>query len=260
MKSLATVIFSGLLLAGTAAAQHSFAGSGAAHSGGGHFGISNPGFGAASRGGYRGGYGGSIGGRGGYGGGNGGYGGGRGYGGYRGYRRPAVIVPYAYPVLPSYGLGGYGYGYPDYGYDPGYGYDSGYGYSAPPPAAAMDYGPGGGQPAPPVIINQTFVNGAPVQGPPPGGSPYYTGNGGLPIYQAPAPSPQEAAVTDGRYYLIAYKDHSVYTALAFWMENGALNYVTPQNAHNQVSLDLVDMDLTKKLNGERGLAFNVVNR
>jgi hypothetical protein len=82
------------------------------------------------------------------------------------------------------------------------------------------------------------------------------------LYQAPAPvpTPQEQAMADGRYYLIAYKDHSIYTALAYWMENGALNYVTPQNAHNQVSLDLLDLDFTKQLNARRGQAFNIVNR
>jgi hypothetical protein len=101
----------------------------------------------------------------------------------------------------------------------------------------MDYGPQGGQPAPPPSEDDA-----------------------LRIYQAPAPSPQETAMAEGRYYLIAYKDHSVYTALAFWMENGALNYVTPQNSHNQVSLDRLDIDLTKQLNSRRGLAFNIVNR
>jgi hypothetical protein len=100
----------------------------------------------------------------------------------------------------------------------------------------IDYGPQGGQPMPPPDGNT------------------------MQMYQAPAPSPQEAAITDGRYYLIAYKDHSVYTALAYWMENGALHYVTPQNAHNQVSLDLLDLDLTRQLNSRRGLAFNIIPR
>lgn len=98
----------------------------------------------------------------------------------------------------------------------------------------MEYGPDQGQPQPP-----------PAEG------------SGLQIYEAPAPSPQEQAVAEGRYYLIAYKDHSVYTALAYWMENRVLNYVTPQNAHNQVTLDLLDLELTKQLNARRGLAFNL---
>jgi hypothetical protein len=166
----------------------------------------------------------------------GGYGSVSGRGGYGGgyYRGRTAIVPYVYP---SYG---YGYGYPSYGY--GFG-DPGYGYAAPPPET-MDYG----QPAPPPDVNQYQE-----QVPQPD-------NRGLQIYQAPTPTPQEQAMSEGRYYLIAYKDHSIYTALAYWMENGALNYVTPQNAHNQVSIDLLDLDLTKQLNARRGLPFNIINR
>ena len=77
------------------------------------------------------------------------------------------------------------------------------------------------------------------------------------VVQAPAPTPQEWAMSEGRYYLIAAKDHSVYTALAYWMEGGALHYVTPENAHSQITLDLLDLDLTKKLNAGRGLGFNL---
>jgi len=195
---------------------------GGSHAGGGH--ASGGGHAGSIGSGYRagGGYTGPVSGRGGYG------------GGYYGGR--TVIIPYAYPV---YGSGYYGY--------PGYGYtDPGYGYSAPPPET-MGYD-SGGQPAPP-----PDANGIPEQVPQPD-------NGSLRIYQAPAPTPQEQAVSEGRYYLIAYKDHSVYTALAYWMENGALNYVTPQNAHNQISLDLLDLDLTKQMNARRGLAFNIINR
>ena len=98
-------------------------------------------------------------------------------------------------------------------------------------------------------------NGQPEPPPPPSENPgpetqIYPG-------QAPGQTPQDAAIEEGRYYLIAYKDHSVYTALAYWMENGMLNYVTPQNAHNQVSLDLVDIPLTKKLNAGKGQGFNI---
>ncbi len=172
-------------------------------------------------------------------GGHGGYVYGGGYGGSYNRGR-AVVVPYVYPA--------FGYGYyaaPGYGYGSG---DPGYGYAAPPPPDnSMDYGPGG-QPAPPPDVNQYQE---PVPQP---------DNSGLQIYQSQTPSPEEQAMNEGRYYLIAYKDHSVYTALAYWMENGVLNYVTPQSAHNQISLSLVDLDLTKQLNARRGLAFNIINR
>ena len=160
-----------------------------------------------------------------------------GYGGYGGgYGRS--FIPY---VAPAYG---YGYYAPSaYGYGSGYGNgDSAYGYApqAPPPGQIMDFVPEDAQPAPPPAPDDPSLQ----------------------VYQSPAPvqTPQDAAISEGRYYLIAYKDHSVYTALAFWMENGALNYVTPQNVHNQISLDLLDMDLTKTLNARRGLSFNIVNQ
>jgi hypothetical protein len=148
-------------------------------------------------------------------------------GGY--YRGRTVVIPYAVPA--------FGYGY--YG-DPGYGY--GNAYTAPTPADD--------QPAPPPPPDDVSV---PIPQP---------DDSALKIYQAPAhtTTPEEIAMSEGRYYLIAYKDHSIYTALAYWMENGALNYVTPQSAHNQVSLDLVDLDLTKQLNARRGYPFNLVNR
>jgi hypothetical protein len=221
MKSLAAYIFCSLLLVIPAAAQHG----GSSHSGGGgHF--SGSGHSAGGTG-FHGG--GSVGGRGGYVGGA--YAGGHGGYGSGGYSRArTVIIPYAYPAF------GYGYyGAPAYGSG-----DTGYGDPGPAPEA-MDYG----QPAPPPDMNEQIPQ---------------PDNSSLQIYQAPAPTPEEQAMSEGRYYLIAYKDHSIYTALAFWMENGVLNYVTPQNAHNQISLDLLDLDFTKQLNARRGLAFNIINR
>jgi hypothetical protein len=176
--------------------------------------------------GFHGGYTGSVGGGGGYG------------GGY--YRGRALAVPF---VTPSVGYGYYGY--PAYSY--GYG-DPGYGYAAPPPPDAAGY-----PPPDQAVLPPPDDNAGPIPQP---------DDSQLRIYQAPTPTltPEEQAMNEGRYYLIAYKDHSVYTALAYWMENGALNYVTPQSAHNQVSLDLLDLDMTKQLNARRGLPFNLVNR
>jgi hypothetical protein len=228
MKSLATLAAFSLLFSVSALAQRSSSGG---HSGGGHYGHS----------------GGSVSGHGGY-----------GYGyGYRGGR--TVILP-SYSYIPSYGFAPYGYS----------GFYSGsvsdYGYGIPAPQPAPDYPAGFAQPAaPPVVINQTFINGAPAQSSQPSqdqgtdvAQPRDPESADSPhLIEAPAPTPQEWSMSEGRYYLIAYKDHSVYTALAYWMESGALHYVTPQNAHNQVSLDLLDLDLTKKLNAGRGLGFNL---
>jgi hypothetical protein len=55
------------------------------------------------------------------------------------------------------------------------------------------------------------------------------------------------------HYLIAYKDHTIYAAVAYWVEGGTLHYFTTGNTHNQVSLTLVDRDLTARLNQEAGV-------
>jgi hypothetical protein len=241
MKSLVVVV-SAVLVASTAMAQHSGGGhSGGGHSGGGFSGGGHSGGGFSGGGHSGGGFSGGGHSGGGYSGGgfrNGGSFGGRGgYSGGRSYGR-SYVIPYAIPYfVPSYGFGFAPVGFTNYGsVDPAYAMGYNYAPQAAPVEQPMDYGPQDAQPLPPP--NPDTIH----------------------MYQAPAPSPQDAAMSEGRYYLIAYKDHSVYTALAFWMENGALNYVTPQNVHNQVTLDLLDLDLTKQLNSRRGLPFNIVSR
>jgi hypothetical protein len=90
--------------------------------------------------------------------------------------------------------------------------------------------------------------------------------------QVPAPSYPEgrplAAATDlgndsvnptdePTVYLIALKDGTIYASYAFWAEHDTLHYITPGHAHNQVSLDQVDMTLSRRLNRERKLEFNL---
>ncbi len=72
-----------------------------------------------------------------------------------------------------------------------------------------------------------------------------------------APQPGDPIGTAQNYYLIAYKDHSVYAVLAYWVEGNTLNYVTTQNTHNQASLNLIDLDLTKTLNQARSVPFSL---
>ena len=148
---------------------------------------------------------------------------------------PTIVVPYAVPLF-------------------GYGYSGDPGYTAPAPAPAASPDDVASyvdvpQPAPPPAPEDTQPLAQPD-------------DTSLQVYEGPVhtQTPEEVAMSEGHYYLIAYKDHSVYTALAYWMENGVLNYVTPQSAHNQVSLDLLDLDLTKQLNARRGYPFNLVSR
>jgi hypothetical protein len=57
---------------------------------------------------------------------------------------------------------------------------------------------------------------------------------------------------DPVHYLIAFKDRSIYSAIAYWVDGDTIHYFTAGNAHNQASVSLVDRDLTRRLN-EGGL-------
>jgi hypothetical protein len=193
----------------------------------------------------------------------GGGGGGRGYS--RSFANPgraahplhgaAVIVPY-----PVYYGGYYGGAYGGY-YDPsaaGYapGYSSGY-----IDDGSQANGPG----MPSVVINQNYV---PQQGNPQVRE--YTGDpsqdqSGMKLYQAPPSHPyadvssQRASSSNGQptIYLIAFRDHTIVQALGYWMEGSTLHYVSAEQTLNQVSIDLVDRDLSQRLNDERGLDFRL---
>jgi hypothetical protein len=163
------------------------------------------------------------------------------------HRRSSVVV---YPVF----YNGYGYEYgPDY-----------YGGQSPPPADSN------GMPS--VVINQTFV--------PQQANPLvreYSGDvppepsSGMRLYQNPshpydesaqngAPSRRPVNDDEPTLYLIAFKDHSIIQALGYWMESGALHYVSVEHSLNQVSMDLIDRDLSQRLNDERGVPFRLPAR
>lgn len=165
-----------------------------------------------------------------------------------GQHGPTVIVPY-----PVYYGGYYGYGYDNSatGSGPGFSDDG------------SQSGPG----LPSVVINQNFM--------PPQANPQvrdYTGDqqpqsqdqSGLKLYQSPthpyadAAAAQRAASGDQpTIYLIALRDHTVVQALGYWMEGSTLHYVSAEHTLNQLSIDLVDRDLSQRLNDERGLDFRL---
>jgi hypothetical protein len=53
------------------------------------------------------------------------------------------------------------------------------------------------------------------------------------------------------------KDHTIVQALGYWVENGALHYVSAEHTVNQASMDLIDRDLTQRLNDERNVEFKL---
>ena len=147
-----------------------------------------------------------------------------------GQRGGTVVVPYAYPVF----VGGYGT-YPE---------------QASPNITIINQAPT----VPQVIVNQGY---APETANPAIREYSAEGSPDVTIYNAPVRPPAEPASQNGSSYLVAFKDHSIYSAMAFWVQGDTLHYVTPQGVHNQVSLDLVDRDFTEQLNRERNLRFNL---
>jgi hypothetical protein len=121
------------------------------------------------------------------------------------------------------------------------------GYVAPPPDSVSV--------AQPMVVNNYFISpGSSVPGAP---IPEATSAELRPQDDVPPPQPGDPLVEPTSYYLIAYKDHSMYSALAYWVEGDTLHYVTLQNTHNQASMNLIDLDQTYKLNSERSVPFSV---
>jgi hypothetical protein len=158
---------------------------------------------------------------------------------HQGHNYGAIV---AYPVY--YGGGYYPYDAPvapqGYGYDPGYDPNN------------------GGQPSPVVIINQNFR--------PDTINPVVTdySNTQLPQYipqpQAPPQPTVSGADTNSNpalIFLIAMKDHTIYPAVAYWVEGDTLNYMTAQGVHNRISLELVDRDFSQQINRERNVDFGL---
>ncbi len=157
-------------------------------------------------------------------------------------------LPVPYPVY----VGGYGYGY-----DPGY-QQPGYQQQGQPNITIVMPPQYGGQQPPPVTINQSF---APESATPSVREYGPNAQYGQPQAAAPsAPAPYGAAsapADEQTLFLIALKDGTVYTAVAYWVQDATLHYVTPQGKHNQVSLDLVDRPTSDRLNQGRSVEFRL---
>jgi hypothetical protein len=111
---------------------------------------------------------------------------------------------------------------------------------------------------PQVVINQNF---APDVARPIVREYIPDANGGIRVYGPQSQVETQAPVSEeSPTFLIAFKDHTIYAALAYWVEGDTLHYVTNQNTHNQVSLDLVDRELSDRLNRERQVDFRLPPR
>jgi len=161
---------------------------------------------------------------------------------------PQLRVPYSSSYNRSYrGTGGfiYSYPYPVYvgNYDSSAGaYTDQYG-AVPPQAAAAPSS------AAPIIIN-IGIPGAAGAPPAPSGPP-------ASAYEPEPPQQEDNSGAEPAHYLIALRDHTIYSAVAYWVDGSTLHYFTSGNVHNQVSLSLVDRELTDRLNKETGLSVNL---
>jgi hypothetical protein len=110
-------------------------------------------------------------------------------------------------------------------------------------------------PAPPVLINQSL--GPAPESPQPG--PSNSKDGAQAFVKARCKAIELQAADEGRptIYLLAFKDHRIVQAFGYWMEVGTLHYVSVEYGLNQVSLNLIDRNLSQRLNDERGIAFSL---
>jgi hypothetical protein len=67
--------------------------------------------------------------------------------------------------------------------------------------------------------------------------------------------PTSPADSASPLYLIAFRDHSIRAATAYWAEGGTLHYITLEHEQKQAALGTVDRDLSGQLNRERRVAF-----
>jgi len=124
------------------------------------------------------------------------------------------------------------------------------------------YGPGLPPSGPPTMTSYPYgAPYAPAEPPRPvmvQVAPDYPSREAMSAYQPNAPQPDAADdQTPTERYLLAFKDHTVYSAVAYWFEGDTLHYFTPGNVHNQVSVSLIDRDLTVRLNKELGIDFHM---
>lgn len=173
----------------------------------------------------------------------GGYGYGRGWGGY-GWRGSSYYGwgwPYYYSGWP-YVVSGFSYGWGDPYYDS---WDRTYSpyYSYP----AYSYGPSYAyaQQSPVVVVNQTPPS---YSAPPPPAREYRDDRdepeARTPAYRTPV-------------YKLAFQDHRIVSALAYWVKDGRLHYVSTDHEMRDVPLASVDRRFSEQLNRDLGLSFRL---
>ena len=168
------------------------------------------------------------------------------YGGFRGFYRgwyPGCTTGFGL----GYGYGGSGYGYDQSYYGSPYYGSSNYNY----PSYGYSYSP------PTVVISGSGYYGTNTsQGPDDRDYGYPPSRSAVPEETSPRP-PSDSTDYKSTLYLIALKDHNVRPALTYWVEAGAVHYVTVDHEMKQVPLTSIDRDLSERLNRERHMSFRL---
>jgi hypothetical protein len=150
------------------------------------------------------------------------------------------VIPYAVPVY--YG-GGYGY-YPQ--------------QQDPNLMTIIQQSPAQSATQTPVIINQYFSQDSGRMTVANDSAP--ADSGSMKLYEAPSTMPSPVPVLrDDRptIYLIAFKAGAIYPTLSYWVEDDTLYYVAMDKNVNKASLDLIDRELSTRLNDERHVEFKL---
>jgi hypothetical protein len=74
---------------------------------------------------------------------------------------------------------------------------------------------------------------------------------------APQYSPSPQYQQGETIFLIAFKDHRITAAKAYWAEGDVLHYVTREGEHKQAPFDSIDRAFSEQLNRDRHVAFQL---
>ncbi len=117
--------------------------------------------------------------------------------------------------------------------------------------------------SPPVVFHQTIVTGANGQTAPPQAEQTVTSFTAPPAstdFTTPRPAPAAAGTASSygpsNLYLIAFKGGSVESAVAYWYEDGKVNYVSPDHTIHTVAISQLDTKISRRINKERGVDFH----
>ena len=177
----------------------------------------------------------------------------------RGFRSNATLYVFAYPVFIG---GGYDSSYDPNAYGPnGYGPQDMMPPQQPPqqPNMTVVFPP---QQPPPQQPNPVMIQAGPdgqytTSGQRPGpGANMYGVPPGDPTAQGQGPDRPDPS-TDAPRFLLAFKDRTIYSVIAYWTDGDTLHYFTSGNVHNQASMSLIDRELTERLNRELGIDFKL---